>query len=95
MLDDVSMLYSIGGGMVVDLTLLVVLELPLAVPVGSLALSTLDIRRVGQRPGLLDHRCSVGLGRHKLGDLDLAGSEGSQTDCDVLSGLGVLELPQE
>ena len=73
MLDDGSMLWAISGGRVVELTLLVVLELPVAVPVGSLALSTLDICRVGQRPGLLDHRSSVGLDRHKLGDLGLAG----------------------
>ena len=76
-LDDGSMLWAIGGEMVIDLTLLVVLEFPLAVPVGSLALSTLDIRLVDQGPGLLDHQSSVGLGRHKLGDMGLAGSEGS------------------
>ena len=94
-LDDGSLLRVIVGGAVVEPALLVVLELPLAVV--SLILSTLDIRRVGQRPSLLDYRCGICLGRHKRDDLKDACSECSQAPNGALSllgyRLGMLELP--
>jgi hypothetical protein len=52
--DEGDLLWVIVGGIIAELAL-AVLALSLAVSIRSLILPTLDIRRVGQGPGLLNH----------------------------------------